>query len=264
MLAFLALATYYTSLLALANPIKRAPAVYNIHPSGVPTLCLGTTQTPANGIGLYNIPCARPAGSDKAYLDFTFEPTVPGAVRVTGTDFCIDAGLGFNEHSNQQNKVQTWTLSAPGVIPPPPPPPPPPAAGKELKWNGQCLGLTIRGASDGTIVNMGGCLASTDNFKGTQLWVVPPKGTDGLIRLSGTNQCLDAGSPPLINGRILKTWTCYPGLKQQTWFHTADDHLAITGDDLYRLGFPFDFPSSLMEEAAIATETRRKADSSGG
>jgi hypothetical protein len=58
----------------------------------------------------------------------------------------------------------------------------------------------------------GPCLAATDNFKNTQLWVVPAKGTDGLIRLAGTNQCLDAGSPPLVNGRILKTWTWYVSL----------------------------------------------------
>jgi hypothetical protein len=33
-------------------------------------------QTPANGVALYNIPCARPSGSDPAYLAFEFEPTV--------------------------------------------------------------------------------------------------------------------------------------------------------------------------------------------
>jgi hypothetical protein len=35
-----------------------------------------------------NIPCARPSGSDPAYLAFEFEPTVPGAVRLQGTNFC--------------------------------------------------------------------------------------------------------------------------------------------------------------------------------
>lgn len=65
----------------------------------------------------------------------------------------------------------------------------------------------------------GPCLAATDNFKNTQLWVVPAKGTDGLIRLAGTNQCLDAGSPPLVNGRILKTWTWYVPLSLSIFFY---------------------------------------------
>lgn len=102
--------------LVSGTPIKRAPGTFNIRPSGatsfvsprlisfplLPLLtsgpqCLGTTQTPANGVALYNIPCDRPAGSDPAYLNYEFEPTVPGVVRLSGTNFCVDAGLGFNE-----------------------------------------------------------------------------------------------------------------------------------------------------------------------
>ncbi|KAJ9107093.1 hypothetical protein QFC20_003818 [Naganishia adeliensis] len=269
--------------LVSATPIKRAPGTFNIRPSGATSFCLGTTQAPANGVALYNIPCTRPAGSDPAYLNFDFEPTIPGVVRLSGTNFCVDSGLGFNELKlwtclpgvAQQNWVftgdnhlalyggancvsfngggcglggcapgtircgpdqyQVWTLTAPNTPPPTSTTAPPPAAtGTELHWAGptgqQCLGLTIRAASDGTIVNMGACLPATDGFKGTQLWNIPAKNSAGPIRLAGSNQCLDAGDRPLANGRILKTWTCYPGLYQQTWYRTADDHLAIVGD----------------------------------
>lgn len=106
-LALLAPATIH------ATPIKRAPGVFNIRPSGAlsfvrPPLpsprrypaanelpqCLGTVETPANGVTLYNIPCARPPGSDPAYLAFELEPQVPGVVKLQGTNFCVDAGLG--------------------------------------------------------------------------------------------------------------------------------------------------------------------------
>jgi hypothetical protein len=72
-------------------PLHYLPLIPN------PTQCLGTVQAPANGVVLYNIPCARPAGSDPAFLSWEFEPTIPGVVRLQGTNFCVDAGLGFNE-----------------------------------------------------------------------------------------------------------------------------------------------------------------------
>jgi hypothetical protein len=40
--------------------------------------------------------------------------------------------------------------------------------------------------------------------------------------------CLDAGSNPSNYGPA-KVYTCYPGLPQQHWYFTADDHIAITG-----------------------------------
>jgi hypothetical protein len=58
-----------------------------------------------------------------------------------------------------------------------------------------------------SVFERGGCLAPTDNFKGTQLWNIPAKNSAGPIRLAGSNQCLDAGTQPLANGRTLKTWT---------------------------------------------------------
>ncbi|KAJ9116984.1 hypothetical protein QFC22_004642 [Naganishia vaughanmartiniae] len=277
MLSFITLLTY-SAVAVLASPLKRAPASYNIHASGAPNLCLGTTTTPANGVVLYNIPCTTAPGSPKAYLDFTFEPTIPGVFQLTGTNFCIDAGLNFNElklwtcypGAPQQNwvytgsqdrhialyqqtecisysgggcgnggcapgsvgcnpdAVQKWDLTPSGGGPPPV------TTGQEIRFGTQCLGLTAATATDGTLVSTGPCLAANDKAKSTQLWNVAAKGSDGLIKLAGTNYCLDAGSPPLANGRLAKTWTCYQGLKQQTWFHTYDDHLAITGDGTLR------------------------------
>lgn len=48
----------------------------------------------------------------------------------------------------------------------------------------------------------------------------------GQVRVSGTNFCLDAGENP-VNGSKLKIWQCYAGLKQQTWWYTGDNRLAI-------------------------------------
>lgn len=49
--------------------------------------------------------------------------------------------------------------------------------------------------------------------------------------MSGTNFCLDGGSNPG-NGSKLKIWQCYPGLKQQQWWYTDDDRIAITNSGL--------------------------------
>ncbi|CED83142.1 Ricin B lectin domain [Phaffia rhodozyma] len=51
---------------------------------------------------------------------------------------------------------------------------------------------------------------------------------DNLVRLSNSNLCLDAGSN-IGNNVALKVWTCYPGLKQQQWYYTNDNRIAITG-----------------------------------
>lgn len=34
------------------------------------------------------------------------------------------------------------------------------------------------------------------------------------------------------SGSKVKIWTCYPGLKQQQWYYTNDNRLALTGQGL--------------------------------
>lgn len=49
------------------------------------------------------------------------------------------------------------------------------------------------------------------------------------VKLSGSNFCLDAGVNPNSNNQLVKMYTCYPGLQQQHWYLTNDNHIAITG-----------------------------------
>jgi hypothetical protein len=98
----------------------------------------------------------------------------------------------------------------------------------ELHWNGTCLDLITPSTNDGQIVRMyvpspsafpsfipvltplslrNPCSPSYDRYKNLQLWDVPAPNTAGPIKLSGTNMCLDAGDPPLVNGRVMKIWT---------------------------------------------------------
>jgi len=58
------------------------------------------------------------------------------------------------------------------------------------------------------------------------LWDINPG--SGSVLLHGTDLALDAGSNPGNNG-LLKVWTSYPGLYQQTWYLTGDNRIAITG-----------------------------------
>jgi hypothetical protein len=55
---------------------------------------------------------------------------------------------------------------------------------------------------------MAPCVPNSSN----QYFVV----VSGLVQLSGTNFCLDAGSTPA-NGVQMKLWQCYIGLSQQTF-----------------------------------------------
>jgi hypothetical protein len=56
-------------------------------------------------------------------------------------------------------------------------------------------------------------------------------GNSGQIRLANTNFCLDAGVGPK-DGRRMKIWTCYEGLKQQNWYWTDDARIALTDQGL--------------------------------
>lgn len=179
-----------------------------------------------------------------------------------------------------------WTLTAPNAPPPTSTTvPPPTATGTELHWQGptgqQCLGLTIRGASDGTIVNMYVPLTpaqllsallipdySSSLQKGRlypllrplqehpalgdprqELCRSHPIGRDEPVPGRGRStarqrsdpQDLDlVGSSVSARGRICHAddkGCSYPGLYQQTWYRTADDHLAIVGDSTFLLAF---------------------------
>jgi hypothetical protein len=69
-------------------------------------------------------------------------------------------------------------------------------------------------------------------------WNISPG--SGSVILSGTDYTLDAGENPGSTGGlkvsdnigavlIILLYTSYPGLQQQTWYLTDDNHIAITG-----------------------------------
>jgi hypothetical protein len=55
---------------------------------------------------------------------------------------------------------------------------------------------------------------------------------NGLVQLTGSNFCLDAGSNPA-NGIALKLWTCYPGLSQQTFSYPQGQGLFRTANSQF-------------------------------
>ncbi|WVN91065.1 uncharacterized protein L203_106312 [Cryptococcus depauperatus CBS 7841] len=57
-------------------------------------------------------------------------------------------------------------------------------------------------------------------------WDINPG--SGSVILHGYNLALDAGTGNT-NNELLKLWTPYPGLFQQTWYLTDDNRIAITG-----------------------------------
>lgn len=52
--------------------------------------CLGTTSTPANGVPLYHIPCTDP--NNKFNGAWEIAPGNNQGVKLSGTNFCLDAG----------------------------------------------------------------------------------------------------------------------------------------------------------------------------
>ncbi|WVQ80075.1 hypothetical protein IAT38_002176 [Cryptococcus sp. DSM 104549] len=86
--------------------------------------------------------------------------------------------------------------------------------------NGQCLN-PVAGAGDGTIVG-------TTNCDNAALWDIEEG--SGSVILHGTNFALDA-TDGRTNNQLVKLWTSYPTLFQQTWYLTPDRRIAITGGD---------------------------------
>jgi len=92
-----------------------------------------------------------------------------------------------------------------------------------VPFRGPSYCLSVQGTpADGALVTPADCFAGG----GARLWDISPG--DGLVRLSGTNFCLDAGTNPH-NNVEMKVWTCYPGLSNQQWYYTSDNRIAITG-----------------------------------
>lgn len=91
----------------------------------------------------------------------------------------------------------------------------------------ECLTVANGAAGLNAEVVITGCFAPypTDEFIGLQTWNIV-QGSASTIQLAGTNYCLDAGSTPG-NGNDMKIYTCYPGLTQQTWYYTTDNHIAL-------------------------------------
>ncbi|KAK6905226.1 hypothetical protein I203_106046 [Kwoniella mangroviensis CBS 8507] len=85
--------------------------------------------------------------------------------------------------------------------------------------NGQCLSPQGDALANGVRVGTLPC----DQAK---TWDIDPG--SGSVILSGTNLALDAGTGN-DNNEIVKLWTSYPGLYQQTWYLTDDARIAITG-----------------------------------
>ena len=83
-LALLALTVTATT----ASPLfKRAPAFY-LRP-GESDLCLGVSQgtQPGDGTALYNVPC------NSTFTGWEIAKGDNQVVRLTGTNFCLDAGI---------------------------------------------------------------------------------------------------------------------------------------------------------------------------
>ncbi|WVQ79830.1 hypothetical protein IAT38_001930 [Cryptococcus sp. DSM 104549] len=93
-------------------------------------------------------------------------------------------------------------------------------------------GVKIQSARDNLCLNFVGRVhadgvpVSTIDCRVAAKWDISPG--SGSVILHGTNYALDAGTGDQ-NNEALKIWTSYPGLFQQTWYLTDDDHIAITG-----------------------------------
>jgi len=88
----------------------------------------------------------------------------------------------------------------------------------------KCLDVKGGVFANGTPVQIYDC-----NGSQAQMWSII-RGS-GMVHLSGTNYCLDAGSSPG-NGAKMKIWTCYEGLAAQQWYWTDNNHIMLTGKGL--------------------------------
>ncbi|ODN73686.1 hypothetical protein L202_07232 [Cryptococcus amylolentus CBS 6039] len=82
-----------------------------------------------------------------------------------------------------------------------------------------CLTPLFGQFQEGTPITTAGCADA-------KTWDINPG--SGSVLLHGTEFAMDAGTGT-DNHEIVKLWTSYPGLFQQTWFYTDDNRIAITG-----------------------------------
>ncbi|WWC67409.1 uncharacterized protein I206_101317 [Kwoniella pini CBS 10737] len=87
--------------------------------------------------------------------------------------------------------------------------------------NGQCLSVPGDVFGDGVRVQTVDCANA-------QKWNINP-GSGSVIHVP-SGLALDAGTGK-DNNEIVKLWTSYPTLFQQTWYLTGDNRIAITGGD---------------------------------
>ena len=112
----------------------------------------------------------------------------------------------------------------------------PPTGSTQLHPNGntgKCIDIQGANFANGTPVQIYDC-----NGTGAQKFQIS-RG-DGLVKVAGTNFCLDAGTNPT-SGSKVHLWQCYPGLTQQQWYWTGDDRIAVTGQ-----GLCLDLPSGSL------------------
>ncbi|WWD22620.1 hypothetical protein CI109_107113 [Kwoniella shandongensis] len=83
----------------------------------------------------------------------------------------------------------------------------------------KCLSPISDSTSDGTLV-------TTVDCANAKTWDINPG--SGSVILHGVGLALDAGTGA-DNNEIVKLWTSYPTLFQQTWYLTGDNRIAITG-----------------------------------
>ncbi|KAK8844827.1 hypothetical protein IAR55_006677 [Kwoniella newhampshirensis] len=85
--------------------------------------------------------------------------------------------------------------------------------------DGKCLNPISSQVGDGTLV-------VTIDCGNAATWDINPG--SGSVILHGVGLALDAGTGA-DNNEIVKLWTSYPTLFQQTWYLTGDQRIAITG-----------------------------------
>ncbi|WVF69500.1 hypothetical protein IAT40_004277 [Kwoniella sp. CBS 6097] len=95
-------------------------------------------------------------------------------------------------------------------------------------------GVRIQSYRDGTCLTpygprlYDGIQVRTTQCQYAPRWDISPG--SGSVILHDTGYALDAGTGR-DNNEIVKMWTSYPGLFQQTWYLTDDQRIAITGGD---------------------------------
>ncbi|OCF33770.1 hypothetical protein I316_04482 [Kwoniella heveanensis BCC8398] len=96
-------------------------------------------------------------------------------------------------------------------------------------------GVRIQSYRDGTCLTpygprlYDGIQVRTTQCQYAPRWDISP-GSGSVLLHENNNYALDAGTGR-DNNEIVKMWTSYPGLFQQTWYLTDDYRIAITGGD---------------------------------